>query len=506
MLDYEVRKLATLGHVVGNIKAENMKLSKIRIENYKSIESLEFDIVEINGSYTYSLLGINESGKSSFLKAISLFESDDLKYPRDYFDEYSQVIIKFSYLLQENDIKDLFKLLTKDHQFEKALLDKIKIELVEIVVSFEANESQTKTYIENLKFTQNIFPEYTIKSGAVLKKTELEKELEDLNLNDFFVNYLPKHFWSYSHNVIFWRPTPEYLLLDEIDLLSFSTNPENVSVPLLNCFILSGIEQTQVANEVAKLISPVAINSLQSKLSELTTKHINNVWPEHPITITFQINDNKITLLIEDNGVKFKPKTADQRSDGFKQFISFLLTVSIENHNKVLSETILLIDEPETHLHPPAQINLLNELIKITSNSDGNILFFATHSNYLIDKNNLDRNFKVDKLDNSKTFIKRIEKKTSTYAEVNYEVFGINSSDYHNELYGFIESEDKSKLNSIDKDKKWIDSRNNREKDVSLSEYIRHSIHHPENTLNIRFSEIELAESIEKLKSIKEKI
>jgi len=61
-------------------------------------------------------------------------------------------------------------------------------------------------------------------------------------------------------------------------------------------------------------------------------------------------------------------------------------------------------------------------------------------------------------------------------------------------------------LNSLEKDKKWIDSRNNKEKDVSLSEYIRHSIHHPENTLNKKFTEKELKESIEKLKSIKDKI
>ncbi|WP_035669948.1 AAA family ATPase [Flavobacterium sp. 83] len=180
------------------------------------------------------------------------------------------------------------------------------------------------------------------------------------------------------------------------------------------------------------------------------------------------------------------------------------MTISIENYNKGLYNTILLIDEPETHLHPPAQINLLNELVKITSNSNGNILFFATHSNYLIDKLNLDRNFKVEKVKNSYTDITRITKKTSTYAEVNYEVFGINNSDYHNELYGYIESEGKTKLTSLEKSKNWIDSRNGKEKDVSLSEFIRHSIHHPENSLNKKFTDIELKESIEILKKIKE--
>ena len=96
--------------------------------------------------------------------------------------------------------------------------------------------------------------------------------------------------------------------------------------------------------------------------------------------------------------------------------------LSIENNNDELYKTVLLIDEPEVHLHPPAQISLLNELIKITSNDRNNLLFFATHSNYLIDKTNLDRYFKVFKHNNEYTKIKKIEKKNSTYSEVNYEV------------------------------------------------------------------------------------
>ena len=276
---------------------------------------------------------------------------------------------------------------------------------------------------------------------------------------------------------------------------------------MLNCFSLAGIKEESLKKEIAKLTSPVAISSLQSKLSELTTEHINKVWPEHPISITFQINNNKISLLIEDNGVKFQPKTTGQRSDGFKQFISFLLTISVENYNEELSNTILLIDEPETHLHPPAQINLLGELIKITSNNNNNnILFFATHSNYLIDKRNLDRNYKVSKKKNHKTSINKIEKKTSTYSEVNYEVFGIETSDYHNELYGYIESEEKPLLTSLDKSKKWVNSKTNKEYQVSLSEYIRHSIHHPENELNKKYTDKELNQSIKILRELKDKI
>ncbi len=482
-----------------------MELKKLIIQNYKSIEFLEFEITKIKNSYTYSLLGVNESGKSSLLKAISLIDNEDLIYPTDYFNDSLPVCIKLYYVPDEDELKELKKKLIIESKFNKDLADKIRIEQVEIIIQYDPNPTPSKKHSEAILFENFLFSEYTLKETYPQKKTKEDFELEGFSLSDFFEKNFKDYFWKISHHIIFWKSSPEYLLLDELDLLKFSKSPKSVSIPLLNCFILCGIDEDKIEKEINKLNSPVSINSLQSKLGELTTKHINSVWPEHPISITFQINNNKISLLIEDNGVKYQPRTTGQRSDGFKQFISFLLTVSVENYNDELSNTILLIDEPETHLHPPAQINLLKELIKITGNDNNNILFFATHSNYLIDKDNLDRNFKVFKKDNLRTNIKKIEKKSSTYSEVNYEVFGIQTSDYHNELYGYIEFENKNLLINLPKTKKWIDSRNNKEKDVSVSEYIRHSIHHPENILNKKYTDKELGESIKKLIELKHK-
>jgi predicted ATP-dependent endonuclease of OLD family len=483
-----------------------MKLEKIRIENYKSIQSLEFEIIEINGSYTYSLLGINESGKSSFLNAISLISKNSLVHPDDYFDGSSPVKLRLFYCLTDSEIKRVHKDLAENHKFDKPIIENLDLKNIEIDYIFDSDTKLTNTVIIN--FPKSIFANYTLKAGELYKKTESEIDLEDLNLITFFDKNYTDYFLELVHHTIFWKSSPKYLLLDEIDLNSFSKNPKEISVPLFNCFLLAGIPEDNISTEISKLNTSANISSLQSKLSVLTTKHIKQVWSEHPISITFQINSNKISLLIEDNGVEFQPKTTGQRSDGFKQFISFLLTISADNYNKELENTILLIDEPETHLHPPAQINLLEELIKITHNHNkkNNILFFATHSNYLIDKVNLDRNFKVVKENNLTTKINKIGKKTSTYSEVNYEIFGILNNDYHNELYGFIETEDKSKLGGLKKNKKWIDSRNNNEKDVSLSEYIRHSIHHPENNLNKKFTDNELKISIQELKTIKESL
>jgi predicted ATP-dependent endonuclease of OLD family len=485
-----------------------MKLRKIKIKNYKSIESVEFNIPEISNSYTYGLLGINESGKSSILKAISLFQNaTGIDFPNDYHDDSLPISVSLYYFLEKSDLDELYIFLSTNHGFTKEFLKKIVIEFVELKIETQPDSNSEILSFENVFFKESLFSEYTLKANLLHKKTFSEKELESLNLTTFFQQHLEYHFWQNSHDVTFWEASPEFLLLDKINLNEFGSKPRKISVPLTNCFAIAGIKGTiQIKKEIEKLNSHAKINSLQSRLSKSTTEYIRKVWPEHPISISFQIDNNTISLLVEDDEIEFKPKTAAQRSDGFKQFISFLLTLSIENQTEGLSNTIVLIDEPETHLHPPAQINLLNELIKITSNGKQNILFFATHSNYLIDKDNLDRNYRVIKTKNQQTTTSKIQKKSSSYAEVNFEVFNIPTTDYHNELYGFVELEDKSLLNSFPKKRKWKDSRTNKIKDVSLCEYIRHSIHHPENILNNRFSDKELLDSIKLLRKLKDQI
>lgn len=480
-----------------------MKLKSIVLENYKSVEKLEIPIVDVEGSYTYALLGINESGKSSILKAISYFDEGIISYPSDFHNPDRNIEIVFNYIVEETDLKVLREDLLKKYHFDKEAANSVIINNVSIYAEYSRDQIPERTIYEVPNFEKTIIKGYIY--NDVEEKLIKENKLDEhgLDLEDFFGEKLADYFYKKSHYVVLWQSTPEYLLLNDIDLLEFAEDPSKISIPLKNCFLLAGINVNNISSEIIRLNNSVSINSLQSKLGDYTTKHINELWPEHPISISFQISDNKISLLIEDNGVKYSPKTASQRSDGFKQFLSFLLTVAVENKGSELERTILLIDEPETHLHPPAQINLLKELINISSNKKGNIVFFATHSNYLIDKEFLDRNYKVTKHKNQKTIITRIERKLTSYAEVNYDIFGIITNDYHNELYGFIEAEDKTKLEDIPKDRKWINGKSKKTFDVSLCEYIRHSIHHPENTNNKKFTEKELKKSIETLLNIK---
>ncbi|WP_196759390.1 hypothetical protein [Moraxella catarrhalis] len=78
------------------------------------------------------------------------------------------------------------------------------------------------------------------------------------------------------------------------------------------------------------------------------------------------------------------------------------------------------------------------------------------------------------------------------------------TEEYHNELYGFIELQ--GWLNDYKFDKTKIDYKKLKKdgsicpQKLTLTEYIRHQIHHPENRNNRRFYLSELKESIEMMR------
>ena len=318
-----------------------------------------------------------------------------------------------------------------------------------------------------------------------------------------------------THRTVFWTAKDEYLISDAINLTEFASKPE-ISIPLKNSFGLAGIKINDIPQAIANFSGDTTEKKLlEEKLGEAVTGHISKVWPGHPIKIIFDIDGQIINFHVIDTKAGGKAKTADQRSDGFKQFISFLLTVSAEDSNEELNNCLLLLDEPETHLHPQAQIYFLDELKKITINNRGNVVLFATHSNYMIDKDKLSRNFKVTKEKDS-TKVTSIDTKDSTYASVNYEVFEVPTSDYHNELFGnlhenFIDADPKDdnrekikvfdteileKIAGTKKDKPWKGKQNQ----ATLPTYLRNCIHHPEGGNTYTFEE--LVRSIEIMKKI----
>lgn len=482
-----------------------MRLINLSIENYRSISSANFRVVEVDSSFTYTLIGINESGKSNFLTAVSLLDREvaDL-WKTDFGTPKQPLTIMASYELLESEIHTLKEVL-RERSFPDRLLDQIVVEKVELGTYGIHAEVPIKTPIRRLTFSKKVFPDYSMGTEGPVFKNSMEAK-PDFDLEDYLDEFLPDYFESISHSIIFWKPDSKHLIDQPINLDVFASDPSNVSIPLLNCFMLAEIADIPGTIQRLKL-DAAEVHELQERLSEAVTRHINRIWPNHPIAIKFNINGSILNFLVADNDVLYKVKTVSQRSEGFRQFVSFLLTVSAESASGQLSNCILLLDEPETHLHPQAQEDLKEELIKLTSDSLENIAIFATHSNYMIDKAHMERCYRVYKQGHSaETEIAAIPAAASSYSEVNFEVFGIPSNDYHNELYGYLEECDVAKLGTLERTRERFNSKTKKTETVSLATYIRHAIHHPENDQNPGFTAKELRDSIDVLRSLRAQV
>ena len=189
---------------------------------------------------------------------------------------------------------------------------------------------------------------------------------------------------------------------------------------------------------------------------------------------------------------------------------------NMQHKTKEHAPLTLLLDEPETWLHPRAQIQLGEALARISEDEQ---LFLITHSPYMLrsyspTKHRLlifSREDDVPSIQYSDE-LGLLANQEPSLGEITYFAFGIPTVEFHDELWGEIQviSKRKSerKLNTYLHDthrlpyaKKWDrdDKPNDAPEDATLPYYIRNSIHHPENRLNDPYTDEELAESTESL-------
>ena len=93
--------------------------------------------------------------------------------------------------------------------------------------------------------------------------------------------------------------------------------------------------------------------------------------------------------------------------------------------------------------------------------------------------------------------------------EVNFVAFDEATEEYHDELFGYIESnnfkeeyeyEYNNQIGTLEYHK-LLPNGNQKQKTLSLTLYIRNQIHHPENTENVRYTREQLKSSINAMRS-----
>jgi hypothetical protein len=368
-----------------------MNLLKAEIKNFRSIKN---EIVDFDPSCRV-LVGINESGKSNILKALRLLSNDydpsrkdDVRESLPDEDAIEEAYVKFYFRLDKSETDELFtevsaKILSSAKDPEIVLVNGVAtglktfcnqrtdvryhIDLVNETKECRHTNFPTGTTLNGdwKKVSKNCPPEFEVDVRGKKEKLSSFILVRASDFADIPTEYLEgskidtlsalmgpssnEIMESYLMDALFWEYDEANLLPSEIEMDAFATKPEDC-VPLKNMFILGGIE------------------------------------------FQLRLDGEKIVPAIkEKNSFDFS-----KRSDGFKRFVTFLLMISVNVKTDNLNNTLLLIDEPDSSLHPSGARYLRDELIRISLK---NYVLYSTHSIFMIDAGNISRHYIVKKND-----------------------------------------------------------------------------------------------------------
>jgi AAA15 family ATPase/GTPase len=376
-----------------------MEFVQFSIKNFKGINDLKIKIDNIRNIYTF--VGLNESGKTTILEAINAFANPLPKEER-----HTLINKKEKYSFKGTiELSAILKLTPKD---KEEITKYLRTKGYRVNTVGDNVELERKYKFLNSKFVDGVYNFW----GITLKVRKLNGRIEKNLIEDnkaiwietvtfIEANLFPKVI--YYPNFLFDFPERIYLEPIKGETVEFTKYRDIVQDilssinPILNLDtdILSRLkEPNDRENEL--------LDHLLDKMSSVVSETVFNAWGK-----LFKRSDKKIEIKygkeMADNKVyhylqfKLKEKNSlfsiSERSLGFKWFFSFLLFTEFrKNRTSDKSRVLFLLDEPASNLHPTAQQNLLKTFEDLV---DKSILFYTTHSHYLINPGWLNGTFIV---------------------------------------------------------------------------------------------------------------
>ena len=146
-----------------------MKLKNISVSNFRSIDNQSLGIKEIGGNYTYALIGVNETGKSSFLEAVALYDEGTPNFPDDFHDDTKPIQIAFRYELDAGDREELQDEL-KSKGFDEKTATQVNIKDVDVRVWFDPVPGTQRQNDELPILQKAIWSNFTLVGTAPVRK------------------------------------------------------------------------------------------------------------------------------------------------------------------------------------------------------------------------------------------------------------------------------------------------------------------------------------------------
>jgi len=460
-----------------------MFIKNIKINNFRIFKSVsDFTIDDINtpdgtneGSGLNVFVGENGCGKTALLDALSLplleYKADSFSI-EDFNDPDNKVVIN---IFTENEFdvdgtmpKGSFK--AKGFTFEggvrsrenKAFLSSIVVndqKFIPVDPSKPAEGSPDLRVNVNNPFKGKRFGENDI---LYLDKNRLfqtrcgnfNKTRFDRLMEDFNFQYLKK---SALQN-----------LNDDLDIKIKKDKVENT-------FLAQAVKKFQ------------EISGSQVRLDFL-----NNCEPfKNAFFATSKDNHQQISL--------------DNLGSGYEMIFALLYSFYLAQQGG--KQLIILIDEPELHLHPRLQEKFIEFILEFSKSAQ---IFMTSHSPLLVKQISVNEKAKISVLKTDGTDIFEMQNKVLPYTsanEVNFLAFDLATEEYHNELYEELryingdkqikplDNDFLSAIKGEPKDSPWMGNPNQ----VTKHTYIRNQIHHQRDNGKTQYSDLKL--SIEKLRT-----
>ena len=500
-----------------------MKIEKLILSNFRSYKdeiSIDFDDLNV-------FVGRNDIGKSTILEALDIFFNESkgiIKMDRDDLNkqakEEGNTEIKIAVVFG-----DLPEELTIDATNPTRLEDEYLLnqEGKLTIVKKYPNAGKEKVFVKAYHPTNGACSELLLKKQADLKRLLTDEMVcEDKTKN----SAIRKAIWDfYSENLELneveielakidakntWDQLKTYLPMYSLfqsdrknsDGDSEIQNPMKLAVQeILKDQRLIGI-LNDVAAEVEIKLKEVADQTL-AKLNEMNPDIADSLTPVIPSPESLKwVEVFKSVSITGDEDIPI-----NKRGSGVKRLVllNFFRAEAERRKNEGNAPDIIYaIEEPETSQHPGHQRKLIEAFIELSAVDHTQVLL-TTHSPSIVKMLQFEH-LKLIKKEPEKVVVsvERSELPYPSLNEVNFLAFGESNDEYHNELYGFIESEE---LLAEYKDGKstveYIRVKQNgnlRTEQKVVSEYIRHQIHHPENTHNLKYTDEQLQTSINQMR------
>ena len=498
-----------------------MKIKSVKIKNFRSYK----DEVRVDIGDLTAFVGKNDIGKSSILEVLDIFFNENkgiIKIDKDDInksalaEEDKEIIITVVFEeLPTTIVIDATNQTTL--QNEHLLNQDGNLEIIKKYPNAGKEKVFVKTFHPNHPDCRDLLKKTNAELRAIISAANIECENRTINA------VMRSAIWNHYSDSLqledieidvtkgdtksIWDRLQEYLPLYSL----FQSDRKNsdgdseVQDPLQEAVkqILNNAELrillSIVATEVESKLREVASSTLE-KLNELNSDIANSLNPIIPTSENLKWLDvfKKVSIAGDED------IPINKRGSGIKRLI--LLSFFRAEAERRISERnspsiVYAIEEPETSQHTEHQKKLITALLTLSEAANTQILL-TTHSAVAVKELDFEHIRLVAQTGTNKTVEEVIPNQLPypSLNEVNYLAFNEVTEEYHNELYGFIEAE--GWLNSYKTGKPTIDYNkilrdgSQRVEQIILTEFVRHQIHHPENTSNTRFSNEQLSESI----------